>query len=189
MHKTALLNLDSRPKAGIHKFDVSNAHQEYERAAAAEAVANKIPELLPWVAAELCTPTCHYYTGPSGAEMPLTKDRGGDQGDATTGMIYTLLYHDVIDKTQRAARNIDANANCYAFQDDLDMVALPAAAAVASATFSEACAAVGLRANADKESWTPGRDVTTSELPQQMSIVPKAIVLKHGGGGVPSRSR
>ena len=28
MHKTALVNLDSRPLCGIHKFDVSNAHQE-----------------------------------------------------------------------------------------------------------------------------------------------------------------
>ena len=46
MHKTALLNLDSRPKAGIHKFDVSNAHQEYERAATAEAVAYTNPGTL-----------------------------------------------------------------------------------------------------------------------------------------------
>ena len=183
MHKTALVNLDSRPNAGIHKFDVSNAHQEYERKDAAVAVEQLLPELLPWIAGELATETTHYYVGPSGSPLRLAKNRGGDQGDPCTGMAFMLTYHGVISKCQAAARTIDSEANAYAYQDDLDMVALPGAAGHASDTYISECAGVGLRANAGKETWTPGRDVPVDSHPGGIRIAARATVLKHGGGG------
>ena len=125
MHKTALVNLDSRPNAGIHKFDVSNAHQEYERIDAAEAIEKLVPELLPWIAGELATETTHYYVGLSGAPLRLRKNRGGDQGDPCTSMAYMLTYHGVVSKCQDAARTIDPEAHVYAYQDDVGMIALP----------------------------------------------------------------
>ena len=35
LHKTAFINLDSRPSAGLRKFDMAKAHREYERSDAA----------------------------------------------------------------------------------------------------------------------------------------------------------
>ena len=183
MHKTALLDLDTRLNAGIHKFDVSNAHHEYERVDAFQSVASLVPEMLPWVAGELCMPTNHYYVGPSGHTLELTKDRGGDQGDPSTSMIFMLTYHGVIAKTQAAARSQDPRANAYAYQDDLDMIAEPRARSIASQTYSEECAKVGLSANRAKETWTPGRGVDCHAIPQGVRITDRATVLKHGGGG------
>ena len=183
MHKAALVNLHVRPMAGLHKCDVSNAHQEYERIEAAEAMKALVPELLPWVAGELSLRTSHYYIGPSGAPLKLSKDRGGDQGDPSTGLIYMLTYHRVVMKTEEAAKVQDPDAKAYAYQDDMDMIALPGAAKTASETYLAECARVGLRANRSKETWTPGRDVSVAEHPEGIRITGRATVLKHGGGG------
>ena len=94
-----------------------------------------------------------------------------------------LTYHGVIHATQAAARTVDPRANAYAFQDDLDMVAEPAACSVASKTYRDECAKVGLRANQSKETWTPGRSVSIQDIPRGIRIQERATVLKHGGGG------
>ena len=80
MHKTALAHLDSCPTSALRSFDVSNAHNEFERADAVQAITLECPDLLPWALPELSTPAQHIYVGPSGEPLKLCKDRGGDQG-------------------------------------------------------------------------------------------------------------
>ena len=59
MHKAVLTDLDIRPKSILHKFDVSNAHNEFDRAEALRVVTTEVPEMMPWVVSELCCPTEH----------------------------------------------------------------------------------------------------------------------------------
>ena len=61
MHKAALLDLDSRPGCCKLSLDASNAHNEYDRAAAARAVQAMVPELLPWARGGLCTAAVHVH--------------------------------------------------------------------------------------------------------------------------------
>jgi len=79
MHKTVLTDFDSNEDYVLHKFDISNAHNEFSRAAAIEAITDAVPELLPWAAGELCTSTHHAYTGHSGKVLWLEKSMGGSR--------------------------------------------------------------------------------------------------------------
>ena len=185
MHKTALADLDSRATAGLHSFDVKNAHNEFEHEAALDAIEHLIPEMLPWAEPELSTPTSHVYSGPSGGMLKLRKDRGGDQGDPFVGLVFPLTYHSVIQKTEAAARTSDPKANAYGYQDDLDLVLLPEAMELASSAYQSACAVVGLRSNAAKETFAPGRQVDPSSLPPGTQVLNRAIVLRHGALDIP----
>eukprot|EP00959_Pyramimonas_sp_CCMP1952_P033299 698808-Pyramimonas_sp.AAC.1 len=86
MHKAVLLDLDSRPACCKLSLDVSNAHNEYDRAVAAQEVQQLVPDLLPWVRVGLGTATEHAYVASDGTRTRLPKERGGDQGDALTNM-------------------------------------------------------------------------------------------------------
>ena len=92
MHKAALLDLDSRPGCCKLSLDASNAHNEYDRAAAARAVQAMVPELLPWARGGLSTAAVHVHVARDGSRTLLTKEQGGDQGDALTNQLFPLCY-------------------------------------------------------------------------------------------------
>ena len=181
MHKTALADLDSRGHAVLHAFDVSNAHNEFERADAFDANKELVPDLIPWIGAELGTESVHLYVGPSGAPLQLIKDRGGDQGDPMTGLLYPIVYHKAVLSAESASRAIDPEARIYAYQDDANIVELPGACGASSEAFAQACKQIGLRPNVTKETISPGRLVDVALLPAGMTVVQQASVLKHGG--------
>ena len=180
MHKTALSHLDSHPASAIRSFDVSNAHNEFERADALEAIAQECPDLLPWASPELIHPAVHIYIGPSGEPLRLCKDRGGDQGDAMVSIVFPLTYKKVVRETEAAAQAADPSARAYSYSDDLDVVCDPAAGTLASAAFHSGCARIGLRANASKETIATGRDVDIANLPGGAKVVARPTVLRHG---------
>ena len=158
MYKTAQADLDARPLAVLHSFDVSNAHNEYERVDAIRAISELCPDMLPWVNAELTTPTVHVYIGLNGSKLTIPKDRGGDQGDPIVGLIFPLTYHRVIHATESAAKNHDSRARAYSYQDDVDLVTNPNGCCDASTAFVAACHGIGLRANHAKEKVSSGRE-------------------------------
>ena len=103
MHKTAQADLDMRPTACLHSLDVSNAHNELERGAAAKAIQELVPEMSAWAVPELASVYVGVYVGPSGERLKITRDRGGDQGDPMVGLIYLIVYHSVIARTEQIA--------------------------------------------------------------------------------------
>ena len=76
-----------------------------------------------------------------------------------------LTVHGVEVSVPSIPRATDPRARIYAYQDDADVVANPSACAAARQTFSAAAAEAGLRANPGKETVTPGRQVTPTDLP------------------------
>jgi hypothetical protein len=180
MHKTAQTDLDMRPSACLLSLDVSNAHNEFERAEAAKAIAELLPDLSAWTSPELAATYTGVYVGSSGEKMHIVRDRGGDQGDPMVGLIYPLVYHRVIMRTEAAARVADGEARAYGFQDDLDIVCLPGACDNASAVFGQECKKVGLRSNTAKETIAPGRAVDPTSLPAGRKICSRPVVLRHG---------
>ena len=103
MHKAALLDLDSRPGCCKLSLDVSNAHNEYDRAAAARAVQAMVPELLPWARGGLGTAAVHVHVARDGSRTLLPKEQGGDQGDALTNQIFPHCYKHVAYSVAAAA--------------------------------------------------------------------------------------
>ena len=186
MHKTVLCDLDSHPHSVLQSFDVSNAHNEFDREEALDEVARVLPEMLPWVMASFNTDTMHAYVGPSGEKMWLPKSRGGDQGDAQVSLVFPLVYHKVVRRTQEAAKAIDPAARGYAYQDDLDIVCLPGACVEARAAFKAGCTSIGMRANETKETVAMGRDVQIVDLPQHAKVIDRPIVLRHGATPLPA---
>ena len=92
MHKSVLVDLDSRSDAIKLSFDVSNAHNEFDRGYAIQCIREDVPDLLPWVRGPLCHEAVHEYVGMDGSRMQLRKTRGGDQGDAITSLVFPLTY-------------------------------------------------------------------------------------------------
>jgi len=161
-------------------YDCSNAHNEFTRDSALQAVEAAVPELLPWVGAALCTATVHVHLGQDGVQTSLRKTRGGDQGDAITALTFPLTYQKVSAAVNEAATTLDAEAREYTYQDDLEQVCTPSAVAAASAAFESACAQVGLRSNRAKMCCSLGRNVDPQSLPAGLKIDNRALVLKHG---------
>jgi hypothetical protein len=180
MHKTAQSDLDMRPTACLLSLDVSNAHNEFDRGAAATAIQELIPEMSAWTTPELASAYEGVYVGPSGERLKITRDRGGDQGDPMVGLIYPILYHSVIIRTEQAARISDPAARAYGYQDDLDIVTMPSACDSTSACFGLECAKVGLRSNVAKETIAPGRATDPTSLPAGRKICSRPVVLRHG---------
>ena len=186
MHKTVLTDLDIHPKSVLHKFDVSNAHNEFDRSAALRVVSEDIPEMMPWVVSELCTATEHVYVGPSGRSLHFDKSSGGDQGDALVGILFPLLYSRPVRSALSAASATGSGARAYCYQDDLDMIHEPKDTAAISEAFNNGCAAFKLRSNRNKEAVTPGREMSLwSELPSGYRIETEPKVLKHGRTPLP----
>ena len=122
MHKAVLLDLDSRPACCKLSLDVSNAHNEYDRGVAARAVQKLVPELLPWARVGLGAATEHAHVARDGTRTRLPKERGGDQGDALTNVLFPLCYKRVTDAIERAAATAGMVARGYRCQDDLEVV-------------------------------------------------------------------
>ena len=97
MHKTLLMALDSRDGVVKMGFDASNAHNEFDRSFAAQCVKDSIPALLPWLRNSLSVVATHKHVSADSTRMELKKTRGGDQGDALTGLIFPLSYKHVSD--------------------------------------------------------------------------------------------
>ena len=182
MHKTVLLDLDLRPDAVKISFDCSNAHKEFNRHAAIEAVTALVPDLLPWVSASLCSAAVHVHIGADGKHTELLKTRGGDQGDAITALTFPLTYRKVSAAVNSAAAALDPEAREYTFQDDLEQVCLPLTINASASAFQQACADVGLRSNLAKMCCSPGRNADINLLPPDLKVDGRAMVLKHGGG-------
>ena len=182
MHKTVLADLDSRPDCVKLSFDASNAHNEYDREAALEAVREDVPDLLPWAKAALSVAAVHAHVGTDGSRTLLHKTRGGDQGDALTSLLLPLAYKRVSSAVEAAASIHDPSSRTSSYQDDLENICKPDAILPASKAYEVACGKMGLRANLCKTRATPGRDVNPSCLPQDLNIDPRAIVLRHGDG-------
>ena len=180
MHKTVLCDLAARPDACLDSFDVSNAHNEIERAAVIAATRRRIPELAPWVEPWLRTATAHVCILPGAPPVVLTKDRGGDQGDALINLLFPLTYQDVLEKTQEAARTRDPDARVYGYQDDADLVSKPCAREAASTAYAAKCAEIGLRPNESKHKVYFGPAAVRPTTVVQ-EVVERPVVLRHGG--------
>ena len=76
MHRTVLLDLDSRPDAVKVSFDVSNAHNEFDRGCAWRAIQELVPAMAAWAWAPLVATPTHVHVGEGGHETRLRKDRG-----------------------------------------------------------------------------------------------------------------
>ncbi len=179
MHKTVLVDLDSRDDAVKLSFDASNAHNEYDRAVAAQCVRDDVPDLLPWVRGALSIEATHQHVGMDGTRTYLRKTRGGDQGDALTALIFPLTYKPVADAVQAAATEIDPKAHVFTYQDDMEGICVGAAVTPAAAAYDAACSRAGLRANFRKTRATPGRGVDPTSLPEGLIVDAKAVVLRH----------
>ena len=171
MHKTALLDFDARGHCCKLSLDVSNAHNEYDRTAAAASVRESVPDFLPWARVALCTATVHVHVGTDGVRTALPKERGGDQGDALTNYIFPLTYKRVTASVRDAAQLGTDEARDYSYQDDLDIVCAMEAVPAATAAFTRSCAEVGLRPNLLKTNYTPGRRVDLASLPNGVAGV------------------
>ena len=180
MHKTVLIDLDSREGAAKFSFDASNAHNEFERCAAAESVVREVPDMVPWVRGCLLLTAVHVHTGNDGEQTALHKTRGGDQGDALTALVFPLTYKRVSTAVGAAAAAADPHARIYTYQDDLDTVCKPDAYAGANAAYASQCQSIGLRANASKNTASPGRGTSVESLPRGVTVEPRAVVLRHG---------
>ena len=187
MHKTVLCDLAARPDACLDSFDVSNAHNEIERAAVIAATRRRIPALAPWVEPWLRTATAHVCALPGAPPVVLTKDRGGDQGDALINLLSPLTYQDVLEETQATARAHDPEARVYGYQDGADLVSKPCARDAASAAYATKCAEVGLRPNEAKHKVYFGPAAARPAVIAQ-EVVERPVVLRHGGS-TPSRSQ
>ena len=141
MHKTVMTALEVRPQAALHTFDISNAHNEQERAAMIIAVRRYVPDLAPWAEPWLRVKTHHVCHLPGAAPIVLAKERGGDQGDPLITAVFPLTFRAVVEVTEQAARVVDPEATAYAYQDDLDLVATPEARAAARTAYVAGCAA------------------------------------------------
>ena len=188
MHKSVLVALDSRVGIAKVSFDASNAYNEFDRTYALQCVQSDVPEMVPWIKASLSVPAVHEYVGADGTRTELQKTRGGDQGDALTGLIFPLTYKHVAHAVQDAIAGVDPLAHVYTYQDDMEAVCALEAIAQANIAYGEACARAGLRANLGKTRLTPGRDTPVISLPPGFEMDERAIVLKHGDGtAVPAR--
>ena len=179
MHKTVMTDLAARQAACLNSFDISNAHNEMERAVMITAVRERVPALGPWIEPWLRTYTTHVCTLPGAAPLALTKDRGGDQGDPLINALFPLAFQHILIATEQAARTIDDKANIYAYQDDADLVCTAAARAPARAAFSSGCAAAGLRINCQKETIYFGPSSDRS-INVECKVVDRPLVLRHG---------
>jgi len=180
MHKAVLLDLDSRPSCVKVSFDCTNAHNEFSRDFAMGRIAALVPDLVPWVAAPLCTATCHIHRGSDGSRTELQKTRDGDQGDALTTLIFPISYRSVGAAVAQAAGTPEKQAHEYTYQDDLETVCDASAVEAAAVAFDSACAAAGLRANRTKMVATLGRTALAESLPRGLRVDPRGLVLKHG---------
>ncbi len=129
----------------------------------------------------LATPS-HVHRSFDGSKTYLPKERGGDQGDGLTGLVFPLVYKRVTQATEQAARQHDQEARANTYQDDLDLVCTPAAIPAARQAFCTAAGAVGLRSNQAKDTLSPGPGCDVAALPTNLSdlLEPRALVLRHG---------
>ena len=169
MHKAVLMDLDVRSDCCKMSFDVSNAHNEYDRHEASRAVQLKVPDLLPWARTSLSTSAVHVHMGAEGRILEVPKESGGDQGDALTNLIFPVTYQSVGHEVSQAVRAVNGVARCYVYQDDMETVCPVSSIPQAVASFSLSCAKIGLRANQSKMKVSPGRDVDV------MSAMPDGI--------------
>ncbi len=180
MHKTVLVDLDIRDNACKFGFDASNAHNEFERDVATEAVSRSVPDMVPWVRGCLLLPAVHVHVGSDGKPTEVLKTRGGDQGDALTSIVFPLTYKRVSAAVETAASTSDAHARVYTYQDDLDAVCTARAYDAASTAYAASCRSVGLRANLSKTTVSPGRGTDVESPPANVKVEPRALVLRHG---------
>ena len=181
MHRTVLLDLDVRATAVKLGFDVSNAHNEFDRNVAASEISNRMPDMVPWVRGCLELAPVHVWRASDGSTMELEKSRGGDQGDALVSLIFPLTYATVSKAVADAVQSTDGDARVYTFQDDMELVCTPAAVSLGRAAFQAGCAHAGLRANRSKDTLALGRRCDPQGLTGiDVKIDPRAIVLRHG---------
>ena len=179
MHKSIMTDLAARPSACLNSFDISNAHNAIERAAVIAAVRERVPELAPWVEPWLRVETTHVCTLAGAPPVQLHKDRGGDQGDPLINLLFPLAFHRVIEDMEVAATTVDKDARAYAYQDDVDLICLPAARSAARAAFYAGCGILGLDPNVSKETIYYGP--TAARLPEPgCTLVDRPVVLRHG---------
>lgn len=180
MHKSVLCDLDRRGDACLDSFDVSNAHNEVERASLLDAVRLHVPRLLPWVEPWLYADALHVCHVPGAPPIELCKDRGGDQGDPLINLLFPLAFHKVVCAVRAAAAQHDEHARAYAYQDDLQIVTRPDGLAPAQAAFREACRSLGLRPNDAKEEVYIG-PAADDMVDIAVRVVDRPRVLRHGG--------
>jgi hypothetical protein len=180
MHKSVLCDLARRPAANLDSFDVTNAHNEVERAGLIEAVRESVPDLGPWVEPWLRTEAVHVCHLPGASPVQLRKNRGGDQGDPLINLLFPLAFHRVCLATQEVAARHDSEAHVYAYQDDMQLVATCDARPAAKAAFQAACSELGLRPNESKEELYMG-PAADSVADVDCTVVSRPRVLRHGG--------
>ena len=66
---------------------------------AAAAVERLVPDLLPWARAALCAATTHVRVAGDDSRTLLPKERGGDQGDGFTNLLFPLGYKGVVGRS------------------------------------------------------------------------------------------
>ena len=173
MHKTVLADLDTNEHCVPHEFDVSNAHNEFDRTEALDVIRTEIPEMMPWVLKELCTETYRAYLGSSGEILWIKKSMGGDQGDPIVALLFPLLYSRAIKAAFTAANTPNQPARAYSYQDDLDIIHAVNVTEATSKAFDTACKKVGLRASQSKEPLTPGSRTNVRSLPHNYKVDPR----------------
>ena len=183
MHKTVLVDLDSRGQVAKLSFDVTNAYNEYDRAYVANCVKQNVPDFLPWVQASLSVASQHIHVGSDSARTTVSKTRGGDPGDALTSLLFPLAYKEVAADVQQAALRSDPHSRTYTYQDDMEVICTLDAIEVTGEAYNTGCKKAGLRANMAKLKATLGRGADHSGLPARITVDPRAVVLRHGPGG------
>ena len=183
MHKTVLTDFENRDEAVEMSLDVSNAHNSFSRRAALDEIAVAMPALLPWAAPMLQTTATHVWHAADGSHLEISKTAGGDQGDALVSIVYPIVNKRPVRLAAAAARAVDPLAREYTYQDDLELVCSPGAAAPAREAFRAGCESVNLSHNASKDALALGRGVDPATLPSTLTAIlePRALVLRHGG--------
>ena len=76
----------------------------------------------------------------------------------------------------------DPVAHVYTYQDDMEVVCIPAAVAPVRLSFKQAASLAGLRSNASKDRLACGRGLCPADLPiSGIRIEERPVVLKHAG--------
>ena len=179
MHKTAHCALHARRTAALFTYDISNAHTSIEKAGVAAGVQKRIPSMLPWALPWLGAVPTHVCHLPDGPPVEIEVDRGLDQGDPLSNLLYPIGTHDMLEETQEAARTEDPDALIFGYQDDADLVAEPKAEAPARTAFIASARRVGLDLNWDKYTAYGRSDVILENfLGKRMS---RPLILRHDG--------
>ena len=137
-------------------MDIANAHGSVSRAFVATRLAATIPALLPWVEGLLTAASEHAASLSGGQLLPLRATAGVDQGCPLSAGLFTVALAPALAAADAAARAIDPAAQVLAYQDDVTILATPAAAAAAAAALQFEAARAGLAVRPGKcELWHP----------------------------------